>query len=225
MLLGIKLMMLRMVLKICVDDCVDNGVDDVVDDSSVCADKHLTHLFQWVDCHLTQKCKQNKHVVGDKDYDGDNGVDDGVKDSVDNAVDKSDDGADKHLTHLSQGVDCHLTQKCKQNKHVVGGKDNGVDNGIEDGVDNGVDDGVECGDDGVDKLFTHLSQGVDCHLTWRCKQSNHVLVEKDNDVEDDVDNGVEEGDDNSVDNGDDSADKHLTHLSQGFDCHLTWGSE
>eukprot|EP00957_Ditylum_brightwellii_P125257 9548046-Ditylum_brightwellii.AAC.1 len=45
-------------------------------------------------------------------------------------VDDSVDGADKHLTHLSQWVDCHLMERSKQNKHVVGNKDNGVDNGM-----------------------------------------------------------------------------------------------
>eukprot|EP00957_Ditylum_brightwellii_P199578 15214083-Ditylum_brightwellii.AAC.1 len=46
-------------------------------------------------------------------------------------VSDSDDGADKHLTHLSQGVDCHLTERSKQNEHVVGNKDNDVDNGVD----------------------------------------------------------------------------------------------
>eukprot|EP00957_Ditylum_brightwellii_P171318 13041630-Ditylum_brightwellii.AAC.1 len=55
-------------------------------------------------------------------------------------VDDSDDGANKHLTHLSQSVDCHLTERSKQNKHGVGNKDNGVDNGVDDGVDDSVDD-------------------------------------------------------------------------------------
>eukprot|EP00957_Ditylum_brightwellii_P105433 8037795-Ditylum_brightwellii.AAC.1 len=54
---------------------------------------------------------------------------------------------------------------------------------------------------------SHISQGVDCHLTWRSKGNKHVVGDKD----DGVDNGV----DNSDDNSDDSADKHLTHLSQG----------
>eukprot|EP00957_Ditylum_brightwellii_P019511 1472057-Ditylum_brightwellii.AAC.1 len=36
-------------------------------------------------------------------------------------------GADKHLTHLSQAVSCHLTWRSKQNKHVVCNKDNDVD--------------------------------------------------------------------------------------------------
>eukprot|EP00957_Ditylum_brightwellii_P150734 11477283-Ditylum_brightwellii.AAC.1 len=62
-------------------------------------------------------------------------------------VDDSNDGAGKHLTHLSQGVDCHLTQRSKGNEHVFGDTNNDVDNGVEDG------------DDGADKHLTHLSQG------------------------------------------------------------------
>eukprot|EP00957_Ditylum_brightwellii_P001109 88230-Ditylum_brightwellii.AAC.1 len=54
-------------------------------------------------------------------------------------VDDSVDSAEKHLTYLSQGVDCHLTWRSKQNGHVVGNKDDDVD----DDVDNGVDDSVE----------------------------------------------------------------------------------
>eukprot|EP00957_Ditylum_brightwellii_P181509 13826174-Ditylum_brightwellii.AAC.1 len=58
-----------------------------------------------------ERSKQNECVVGDKD----NGVDD--------SVDDSDDGADKHLTHPSQAVDCHSTERSEQNMHVVGDKD------------------------------------------------------------------------------------------------------
>eukprot|EP00957_Ditylum_brightwellii_P201065 15323912-Ditylum_brightwellii.AAC.1 len=65
----------------------------------------------------------------------DNSVEDGADDGVDSA--------DKHLTHLSQGFDCHLTQKSKQSKHDVGNKEDDVDNGVEDGVEDGVDDGVD----------------------------------------------------------------------------------
>eukprot|EP00957_Ditylum_brightwellii_P075871 5766207-Ditylum_brightwellii.AAC.1 len=64
-------------------------------------------------------------------------------------VDNSDDSTDKHLTHLSQGVNCHLTERSKQNEHIVGNKNNGDD----DGVDNSVGDS----DDGADKHLTHLS--------------------------------------------------------------------
>ena len=54
--------------------------------------------------------KQAKHiyVVGNKD----NGVG--------NSYDNSDDGGYKHLTHLSQVVDCHLTERSKQNTSVDG---------------------------------------------------------------------------------------------------------
>eukprot|EP00957_Ditylum_brightwellii_P044222 3355598-Ditylum_brightwellii.AAC.1 len=41
------------------------------------------------------------------------------------------DGADKHPTHLSQAVDCHLTERIKQHKHVVGNKDDGVDDSVD----------------------------------------------------------------------------------------------
>eukprot|EP00957_Ditylum_brightwellii_P123628 9425402-Ditylum_brightwellii.AAC.1 len=88
-------------------------------------------------------------------------------------VDNSDDGADKHLTHLLQAVDCHLIWKSKQNEHVVGNKDNGVvngdDNGGDDSIDNGVDHGVDNGVDGANKHLTHLSQAVDCCPTERSK--------------------------------------------------------
>eukprot|EP00957_Ditylum_brightwellii_P174424 13280613-Ditylum_brightwellii.AAC.1 len=46
------------------------------------------------------------------------------------------DGADKHLTHLSQGVYYNLTQRSKQNKLVVCKKDDDDDDGV------GVGDGV-----------------------------------------------------------------------------------
>eukprot|EP00957_Ditylum_brightwellii_P168323 12813323-Ditylum_brightwellii.AAC.1 len=132
-------------------------------------------------------------------------------------VDNSDDGADKHLAHLSQGVDCHLTQRSEQNKHVIGNKDddddddsvdNGDDDVDEDSIDNDVDNSVK---DSDDKHLTHLSQGVDCHLTQRSEQNKHVVGNEDNDDDD----GVDIGDDNSVGDGDASADKHLTHVSQG----------
>eukprot|EP00957_Ditylum_brightwellii_P090387 6883146-Ditylum_brightwellii.AAC.1 len=58
-------------------------------------------------------------------------------------VTENDVGDDMHLTHLSQGVDYHLTQRDKQNKHVVGDKNDDVDNDFDNGV-------VECVDDGDD---------------------------------------------------------------------------
>eukprot|EP00957_Ditylum_brightwellii_P055378 4197123-Ditylum_brightwellii.AAC.1 len=59
-----------------------------------------------------ERSEQNKHVVCDKDDDVDYGVDDGVdngdndsvEDGDDDSVENGVDGADKHLTHLSQAV-------------------------------------------------------------------------------------------------------------------------
>eukprot|EP00957_Ditylum_brightwellii_P179733 13691551-Ditylum_brightwellii.AAC.1 len=99
-----------------VDDDVDNGIEDGVEDgdddsvedsvgdSDVGADKHLTHLSQATDCCLMERSKQNKHAVYDKDNDVDDGVEDGDNDSVEDG-DNGDDGADKHLTYLSQAAD------------------------------------------------------------------------------------------------------------------------
>eukprot|EP00957_Ditylum_brightwellii_P192091 14622907-Ditylum_brightwellii.AAC.1 len=113
-----------------------------------------------------ERSKQNKHVVGKKDNSVDdnvgNGVDNGVDDSDDDSDDDSNYGVTKHLTHLSQAVDCCLMERSKHNKHVVGKKDNGVDdssgnsvgNSVDDNVDNSVDDSV----DGADKHLAHISQ-------------------------------------------------------------------
>eukprot|EP00957_Ditylum_brightwellii_P025277 1913067-Ditylum_brightwellii.AAC.1 len=53
-----------------------------------------------------ERSKQNKHVICNRDNDGDNGIDNGDDDSVDDGdsdgVDVDDDRADKHLTHVSQ---------------------------------------------------------------------------------------------------------------------------
>eukprot|EP00957_Ditylum_brightwellii_P021267 1604578-Ditylum_brightwellii.AAC.1 len=103
-----------------------------------------------------ERSKQNKHVIGKKD----NGVDDSVGNSVDNGVDDivddsdddSDDGVGKHLAHLSQAVVWCLTETSKQNKHIVGKKDNGVDDSFGNGYYNGVDDS----DDSAIKRLTHL---------------------------------------------------------------------
>eukprot|EP00957_Ditylum_brightwellii_P102229 7793178-Ditylum_brightwellii.AAC.1 len=54
---------------------------------------------------LMMRSKQNKHDVGDKNYDIDNGIQDGDDNSVDDGVNNSNDSAVKHLAHLSQGVD------------------------------------------------------------------------------------------------------------------------
>eukprot|EP00957_Ditylum_brightwellii_P039897 3020574-Ditylum_brightwellii.AAC.1 len=57
--------------------------------------------------HISHKrSKQYKHVVGNKDDDVDNGADIGVDNGDDDIVHDGVDGAqgaDKHLTHLSQG--------------------------------------------------------------------------------------------------------------------------
>eukprot|EP00957_Ditylum_brightwellii_P119854 9145332-Ditylum_brightwellii.AAC.1 len=98
-----------------------------VNNSDDGADKHFSHLSQSVDCHLTERSKQNKHVVGNNDN--------GVGNSVDDSVDDSDDSTDKHLAHLLQVVGCHLTERSKQNKCVVDNKDNGVDNSVDNSVD------------------------------------------------------------------------------------------
>eukprot|EP00957_Ditylum_brightwellii_P026127 1975458-Ditylum_brightwellii.AAC.1 len=58
-----------------------------------------SHLSQAVDCHLTEKSKQNECVVGNKD------------DSVDNSVENSDARTNKQLTHPSQAVDCHSMER------------------------------------------------------------------------------------------------------------------
>eukprot|EP00957_Ditylum_brightwellii_P119430 9111514-Ditylum_brightwellii.AAC.1 len=93
----------------------------------------------------SQNCWK-RNVVGDKDNGVEDGDDDGVEDGDDNGVEDGVDNCGKHLTHLSQGVDCHLAQRTEQNEHVVGNKDNSVDDGIDDG------------DDGADNYLTHLSQ-------------------------------------------------------------------
>eukprot|EP00957_Ditylum_brightwellii_P188906 14379715-Ditylum_brightwellii.AAC.1 len=76
---------------------------------------------------------QHKHV------DDDNG----------DGVDGSDDGANKHLSQLSQAVDCCLAEKSDSNRCVNEGKE---------GVDNNDDDSVGISDDGGDMHLTHLTQ-------------------------------------------------------------------
>eukprot|EP00957_Ditylum_brightwellii_P070927 5389442-Ditylum_brightwellii.AAC.1 len=83
-----------------------------------------------------ERSKQNKHVVCNKDNDVYNGVKDGDDDGVDddddvdndvddcvdigdNGVDGVDLAADKRLAHLSQGADCCLMERSKQNKDAV----------------------------------------------------------------------------------------------------------
>eukprot|EP00957_Ditylum_brightwellii_P120347 9183004-Ditylum_brightwellii.AAC.1 len=73
-----------------------------------------------------ERSKQNK-CVDDNNRDG---------------VDDSDDGVNKHLTHLSQVVDCCLMERSEQNRCF----------------DDNNGDGVDNSDDGGDKHLTHLSQ-------------------------------------------------------------------
>eukprot|EP00957_Ditylum_brightwellii_P065213 4945713-Ditylum_brightwellii.AAC.1 len=97
-------------------------------------------------------------------------VDGGKEDGVDN----SDDGANKHILHLSQVVDCCLTEKNDSNRCVNDGKE---------GVDNNDDDSVDDSDDGGEMHLTHLTQvennvnlGVcDKHLTHVVKDTPESL--------------------------------------------------
>eukprot|EP00957_Ditylum_brightwellii_P056982 4318586-Ditylum_brightwellii.AAC.1 len=75
---------------------------------------------------------------------GDKHVDDDNKDGVDD----SDAGADKHLKHLSQAVDCCLTENSDSNRCVNDGKEV---------VDNNGDD-VDNSDDGGDMHLALLAQ-------------------------------------------------------------------
>eukprot|EP00957_Ditylum_brightwellii_P075431 5732635-Ditylum_brightwellii.AAC.1 len=125
------------------DDSVDNDYDDDgVDNGNDSADKHLTRLSQAADCCLMERSKLNNHVVGNKDNDVDDGVDNGGGDDDGDDVDvqNGDDGADKHLAHISQAGDCCLMERSKQNKHIIGNKDDDVDNGVDNGDDDSVDD-------------------------------------------------------------------------------------
>eukprot|EP00957_Ditylum_brightwellii_P068706 5215883-Ditylum_brightwellii.AAC.1 len=145
------------------DNDVDDGDNDIDDDGdddgAEGADKQLAHLSQVADCCRMERSEQNKHLVCDEDDDVDDGVDnDSVDNGVDDGVNDDAEGADKHLAHLSQVVDCFMTERSDQNKHPVCDEDDDVDNGDDDGVDNGVDDGAE----GADKQLAHLSQAADC---------------------------------------------------------------
>eukprot|EP00957_Ditylum_brightwellii_P119524 9119312-Ditylum_brightwellii.AAC.1 len=107
------------------DNDVDNGVDDgnndsidddddSVDNGDEGANKYLTHLSKLL----------VDNGDDDFDYDGDN-----------DGVDNDGYGADKHPALLSQASDCCLTEKSKQNKHVVCNKDNDIDDS-NNGIDN-----------------------------------------------------------------------------------------
>eukprot|EP00957_Ditylum_brightwellii_P083153 6322373-Ditylum_brightwellii.AAC.1 len=73
------------------DDSVDKCVDDVNDESDYVADKHLTHLSQVVDCCLTERSKQNKHVIANNNDSGDGDDEGSGKECVDKCVDNVDD--------------------------------------------------------------------------------------------------------------------------------------
>eukprot|EP00957_Ditylum_brightwellii_P175124 13333484-Ditylum_brightwellii.AAC.1 len=100
---------------------------------------------------MTERSKQNTHVVCNKN----NGVDNIIDDSVT--------GSDKHLTHLSQADDCHLIERSKQFECV----DGETNNGVNDCVDNSGDHS----DDSGNKQFGHLTLSVDYHLRERSKQN------------------------------------------------------
>eukprot|EP00957_Ditylum_brightwellii_P007580 574199-Ditylum_brightwellii.AAC.1 len=87
------------------DDSVDNGVADGVDDGAEDADKHRVHLSHAADCCMMERSEQNKQHVYDEDNDFDNGGDDSVDNGVADGVDDGAEGADKHLTYLSQAAD------------------------------------------------------------------------------------------------------------------------
>eukprot|EP00957_Ditylum_brightwellii_P026088 1972220-Ditylum_brightwellii.AAC.1 len=96
-------------------------------------------------------------------------------------------------------------ERNKQNEHLVCNEDDDVDDVVDDGVDNGVDDGVDDGAEGADKHLIHFSQVADCCRTNRNKQNEHLVCNKDDDVDDgddySVDDGVDDGDDDGVDDG------------------------
>eukprot|EP00957_Ditylum_brightwellii_P068678 5213622-Ditylum_brightwellii.AAC.1 len=83
-------------------------------------------------------------------------------------------------------------ERSKQNKHIVGDKDDGVDNSFDDS------------NDGASKHITYLSWADGFCLMKRSKQNTCV----------DDDNG------DGVDNSDDSGVRHLTHLVKTDDCCL-----
>eukprot|EP00957_Ditylum_brightwellii_P087072 6627435-Ditylum_brightwellii.AAC.1 len=61
-----------------------------------------------------------------------------VDDDNGDGADDNDDGANKHLTHLLQAVDCCLTERSDPNRFGNDGKE-GVDNNNDDSVDNSDD--------------------------------------------------------------------------------------
>eukprot|EP00957_Ditylum_brightwellii_P101473 7733023-Ditylum_brightwellii.AAC.1 len=119
----------------------------------------------------------------------------GVKDSAD--------GGDKHLTHLTQAIDCHLTSRKEQHtggpnttksrsvlyhgmkstdgKEDYDGVDECVDGCFDGHVDGHVDccvgkeDGVEDNADGGDKHLTHLTHIESNDCVGGCKNFTHIV--------------------------------------------------
>eukprot|EP00957_Ditylum_brightwellii_P017267 1300947-Ditylum_brightwellii.AAC.1 len=90
-----------------------------------------------------------------------------VDDNNGDGVGDSDDDANKYLTHLSQMVDCCLTERSDPNVCVDNGKE---------GVDNSDDDSVDNSDGGGDMHLTHLTQVENNANLGVCdKHLNHVV--------------------------------------------------
>eukprot|EP00957_Ditylum_brightwellii_P029436 2224889-Ditylum_brightwellii.AAC.1 len=97
-----------------------------------------------------------------------------VDDDNGDGVNNSNDSVDKHLTHLSQAVDCCLTER---------NDPNGCVNDCKEGVDNNDDDSIDNSDGGGDMHLVHLTQvennvnhGVyDKHLTHVVKNTPESL--------------------------------------------------
>eukprot|EP00957_Ditylum_brightwellii_P203673 15335726-Ditylum_brightwellii.AAC.1 len=113
-----------------------------------------------------ERSKQNKHGVCNKDNDVNNDFPMVLTMVSMIIVVDGDDGADKHLTHLSQLADyCCLIERNKQHKHAVYIKDDDFDNDVDNGDDGVNDEDADCVDgvdDGTDKHLTYLSQVADC---------------------------------------------------------------
>eukprot|EP00957_Ditylum_brightwellii_P038324 2897261-Ditylum_brightwellii.AAC.1 len=145
------------------DDSVGNGDDNGADDG---AEKNFVHLTQVADCRLAEISKLNEHLLLEQDNDVHDDTDDGEDDSVGNGdyggADDSADGAEKHLIHLAQVVDCHQVEISKQNKHLLLEQDNdghdGNVGGEDDSVGNGDYGSADDGADGAEKHLIHLAQ-------------------------------------------------------------------
>eukprot|EP00957_Ditylum_brightwellii_P109835 8377588-Ditylum_brightwellii.AAC.1 len=116
-------------------------------------------------------------------------------------VDSSVDGGERHLTHLTQEVDCCVKERKKQNVHgrkstksrnvlcdsAISSKGKEFDNHVDGCVDNCFDgcfdshvdccvdvakeDGVDGSIEGGENHLTHLTQEVDCCVKERKKQN------------------------------------------------------